>query len=107
MKRILKVIPTVRMKDSTTGEWFTKTFIPKYKVIYIKNSILSIDGKEFKINERGWGYEFIYKIYKTNISVINIDRFADHLEETFLNAESPYVFEHVFDLIIKNVKPIN
>ena len=93
--------------DHNKKENFTVTRTPKYKNIFVEGDKLSIDGKQYLIVEKGDNYSFFYKVLKTQIRVINIDRFTEFLQTHVWDAESPFLFEGLFDSIVKNVTPVN
>ena len=107
MKIILKPQTKCIFFDHNKKENFTVTRTPKYKNIFVEGDKLSIDGKQYRIVEKGYNYSFFYRVLKTQIRVINIDRFTKFLQTDVWDAESPYPFEGLFDSIVKNVTPVN
>ena len=93
--------------DHNKKENFTVTRTPKYKNIFVEGDILNIDGNQYRLEERGYNYQFVYRVMKTRIRVMDITRFTKFLQTDVWNADSPFVFEFLFDAIVKNVRPIN
>ena len=106
MKIILKPQPKRILFDHNKKENFTVTLTPKYKDIYVDGDRLIIDGKRYRIVERGCNYSYFYKVLKSQIRVIDIDRFTKFLQTDVWDAESPYPFEYLFDNIVNKVTPI-
>ena len=107
MKTTLKPQPKRVLFDHNKKENFTVTLTPKYKDIYVEGDILSIDGNNYRIVEKGYNYSYFYKVLKSQIRVIDIDRFTKFLQSDVWDAESPYPFEGLFDYIVENVTPVN
>jgi hypothetical protein len=97
------VVSVIKYADGSQKNIVKKT---KYSSISFIDNCIVIDGKAYKINDKGYSFGYIYKVNKAEIQTSSIDSFIKFCEDEAWRADSPYPFEYLFDIIVNKVKPL-
>ena len=65
-----------------------KKMVDSIRITFTDNSVI-IGNREYKLVEKGFSYDYTYKILKTQINVASIENFKKHIIDT-MDMKSPF-----------------